>query len=169
MDLQEGKPIANQLSVIHSIPPSPFPVPTNEDSMQIIKGNFSSMGRKLAVSKNLIYDKQRTHDILSGGARDQNAQEFENPREEQQLLSIQNVFTDVGDLEILEINNGGGIVPIIWYILTQFGGTRLEALFYGRWENKLLGVGDINIFMDVNTDFFWSVVDYLNNQKHRVS
>ena len=64
---------------------------------------------------------------------------------------------------------GGGIVFMIYYIMTQFGGTRLEALLYGRWYKQLISIRDIRIFMYINTDLFRAVVDSLNNKRYHVS
>ena len=64
---------------------------------------------------------------------------------------------------------GGGIVSMIWYDLTNIGGTRPESLFYVQWYNKFLRVRVRRIFLDVNPDFFWEVVDSPNKQKYHDS
>ena len=58
---------------------------------------------------------------------------------------------------------------MIWYILTQIGGTRPDALLCGRWDKQLIRVGDRRIFLDVNPDFYWVVEDSLDKQKHHIS
>ena len=58
---------------------------------------------------------------------------------------------------------------MVWYIMTHFGGKIPVALLCGQWYRQLLRFGDRRIFLDVNTAFFWSVVDYLNKQKYHVS
>ena len=57
------------------------------------------------------------------------------------------------------------MMSVTSYTLIQIKGTRLEALFSGRWV-KLLS-RDINgrVFMDINPKCFGSVVDYLNELK----
>ena len=69
---------------------------------------------------------------------------------------------------ILEVNNGEGIVSTLWYILTQFGGTRPDAMFYRCWDKQFIRVGYRRIFIDVNPDFFRAVVDYMNKKKYHV-
>ena len=46
--------------------------------------------------------------------------------------------------------------------LTQLKGTRLEALFSGRWENVLLRDAKKRIFLDVSPSCFKKIVDFLN-------
>ena len=41
-------------------------------------------------------------------------------------------------------------------------GTRLEALFSGRWDKKLQRDNSGRIFLDVNPVCFQAIVDYLN-------
>ena len=50
------------------------------------------------------------------------------------------------------------------YNLTYIIGTRQEYFLCGRWENQLVRVRYRRMFMDVNPDFFQSVVDNLNEQ-----
>ena len=49
--------------------------------------------------------------------------------------------------------------------LTQIKGTRLEALFSGRWDKRLPRDSDGRLFLDVNPKCFLAVVDYLNDCK----
>jgi hypothetical protein len=46
-------------------------------------------------------------------------------------------MSDVADDDLLEVNAGGEIVVAKQSTLIQFTGTRLEALFRGRWDKKL--------------------------------
>ncbi len=69
---------------------------------------------------------------------------------------------NISDNDTVEINAGGKIVAVKRGTLTQIKGTRLEALFSGRWDNKLLRDNSGKIFIDVNGDCFQSIVDYLN-------
>ena len=50
---------------------------------------------------------------------------------------------------------------MIPYTMTEIGGTRLEAIFWGRRDKWLLGVRGRRIFMDFDPDLFQVVVDYL--------
>ncbi|KAL3762250.1 hypothetical protein ACHAW5_007199 [Stephanodiscus triporus] len=61
-----------------------------------------------------------------------------------------------------EVNAGGRIVVAKRSTLTQIQGTRLEALFCGRWDKKLLRDSHGRIFLDVNPTCFRATVDYLN-------
>ena len=45
--------------------------------------------------------------------------------------------------------------------LTIVTGSRLEALFSGRWENQLLRDGKGRVFIDVNVDIFKKILEYL--------
>ena len=64
--------------------------------------------------------------------------------------------------DLVEINAGGKIIAAKRDTLTQLKGTRLEALFSGRWENKLQRDSNGRIFLDVNPKCFQAIVDYLN-------
>ena len=60
---------------------------------------------------------------------------------------------------------GGVIMFVTRNTLTQIKGTRLEALFSGRWDKRLPREKDSNIFLDINFTCFWAVVEYLNDCK----
>ena len=66
------------------------------------------------------------------------------------------------DNDLIEINAGGKIVAAKRSTLTQQKGTRMEALFSGRWEQKLQRDSNGRIFLDVNPKCFQAIVDYLN-------
>ena len=70
--------------------------------------------------------------------------------------------TDVSDDDLIEINAGGRIVAAKRGTLTQIKGTRLEALFSGRWDKKLPRDSNGRIFLDVNPECFQAILDYLN-------
>eukprot|EP00984_Skeletonema_dohrnii_P003667 scaffold1269_cov72-Skeletonema_dohrnii-CCMP3373.AAC.1 len=69
---------------------------------------------------------------------------------------------DVSDDDLIEINAGGKIIAARRGVLCQLKGTRFEALFSGRWEQKLQRDGSGRIFLDVNGDCFQAIVDWLN-------
>ena len=114
--------------------------------------------------KRLVDDIGKTKDILRE-ARDRIANGFKDLREEREALVAENGVLDVDGSEILKINAGGEIISVTRDTLTQIKGTRLEALFCGRWERRLLRDGDGRIFLDVNPACFRAVVDYLNERK----
>ncbi|KAL7519076.1 hypothetical protein ACHAWX_004918 [Stephanocyclus meneghinianus] len=69
---------------------------------------------------------------------------------------------DVSKDDLIEINAGGKIIVVLRSVLTQFTGTRLEALFSGHWDKKLRRDSARHIFLDVNSVCFQAIVDYLN-------
>jgi hypothetical protein len=66
------------------------------------------------------------------------------------------------DDDIVEINAGGKIIVAKRSTLTQIQGSRMEALFSGRWDKKLLRDSRGRIFFDVDPICFQAIVDYLN-------
>jgi len=66
--------------------------------------------------------------------------------------------------ELLEINAGGNIIFARRSVLTQIEGSRLGAIFSGRWDNRLQRDNKGRIFLDVNATCFEAIVDYLNDR-----
>mmetsp|Transcript_3038 Transcript_3038/g.5565 ORF Transcript_3038/g.5565 Transcript_3038/m.5565 type:complete len:593 (-) Transcript_3038:208-1986(-) len=64
--------------------------------------------------------------------------------------------------DLIEINAGGKIIAAKRSTLTQLKGSRLEALFSGRWDKKLQKDSTGRIFLDVSPVGFQAIVDYLN-------
>jgi len=60
----------------------------------------------------------------------------------------------------LKINVGGQRVVTMRDTLTQFKGTKIEALFSGRWESRLLRDKKDRIFLDMNPDCFQKILEY---------
>ncbi|KAL3768632.1 hypothetical protein ACHAW5_004327 [Stephanodiscus triporus] len=71
---------------------------------------------------------------------------------------------DAADNDLVEINAGGKVIVAKRSTLTQIQGTRLEALFSGRWDKKLLRDSHGRIFLDVNPTCFQAIVDYLSER-----
>jgi hypothetical protein len=69
---------------------------------------------------------------------------------------------DAADDDLVEINAGGKIIFAKRSTFTQIQGSRLEALFSGRWDKKLMRDGQGRIFLDVDPTCFQAIVDYLN-------
>ena len=69
---------------------------------------------------------------------------------------------DALDEDLVEINAGGKLISVKRSTLAQLKGTRLEALFSGRYDQKLRRDDDGRIFLDVNPICFQAIVDYLN-------
>lgn len=82
--------------------------------------------------------------------------------EEKFQTATSNGNVDISNDDLLEINAGGKIIAVKRGTLTQMQGTRMEAMFSGRWDKKLIRDGSGRIFLDVNGDCFQSIVDYLN-------
>jgi hypothetical protein len=69
---------------------------------------------------------------------------------------------DVTDDDLIEINAGGKMIVAKRSTLTQIHGSRLAALFSGRWDKKLMRDSHGRIFLDVDPICFQAIVDYLN-------
>ena len=69
---------------------------------------------------------------------------------------------DAADDDRVEVNAGGKIMVAKRSTLTHMKGTRLEALFSGRWDDKLARDSQGRIFLDVNPTCFRAIIDYLN-------
>mmetsp|Transcript_12077 Transcript_12077/g.18622 ORF Transcript_12077/g.18622 Transcript_12077/m.18622 type:complete len:746 (+) Transcript_12077:170-2407(+) len=78
--------------------------------------------------------------------------------------------SNTNDDDWIDINAGGVPFRVRRSTLTQLKGTRLEALFSGRWDNyKVLRDSHGRIFLDVSPTCFQSILDYLSELKHVVS
>jgi hypothetical protein len=69
---------------------------------------------------------------------------------------------DAADDDLIEMNAGGKIIVAKRSTLTQIQGSRMEALFSGRWDKKQMRDGHGRIFLDVDPICFQAIVDYLN-------
>eukprot|EP00984_Skeletonema_dohrnii_P030067 scaffold21178_cov98-Skeletonema_dohrnii-CCMP3373.AAC.7 len=70
--------------------------------------------------------------------------------ERKQQCAAENGIPDVSDDELIEINAGGKIIAARRGVLTQRQGTRLEALFCGRWEQKYSEIAA--------AEYFWTSI-----------
>lgn len=71
------------------------------------------------------------------------------------------------DDDVIEINAGGKVIAVKRATLTQLPGSRFEAMFSGRWEKKLALDSSGRLFLDVNSDCFQAIVDYMKNWPSR--
>ena len=78
-----------------------------------------------------------------------------------QQIAETNGNTNISGDDLIGINAGGKIIAAKRSTLTQLDGTRLEALFSGRWDKKILRDSHGRIFLDVNPKCFQAIVDYL--------
>ncbi|KAL7527015.1 hypothetical protein ACHAWF_003427 [Thalassiosira exigua] len=69
---------------------------------------------------------------------------------------------NASDDDLIEVNAGGKIVSAKRSTFTLMKGTRLEALFSGRWDKKLQRDHKGRIFLDVHPAGFRAIVDHLN-------
>ena len=83
----------------------------------------------------------------------------------QKIFSEQNGGYLINDNDIIKINVGGTFLSVRRETLSSIKGSRLEALFSGRWENRLLRDEDGNVFMDLNPDTFKEIIEYLHRYK----
>lgn len=82
--------------------------------------------------------------------------------EKKRALARRNGAPDAAADDWIEVNAGGDVVAAKRSTLTLLGGTRLEALFSGRWDRSLQRDDEGRIFLDVNPVAFRAIVDYLN-------
>ena len=82
--------------------------------------------------------------------------------EDKRKSAKENGSTDTSDDDLIEINAGGKVIAAKRGVLTQINGTRMEALFSGRWDKKLLRDSRGRIFLDFNPKAFQAIVDYMN-------
>lgn len=66
--------------------------------------------------------------------------------------------------DLVEVNAGGKIVAAKRSTFTQPKGTRMEALFSGRWDKICQRDHAGRLFLDVNPHCFQSIIDYLNER-----
>ena len=81
--------------------------------------------------------------------------------EQKEKVAADHGETEVSDDDLVEVNAGGKIVSARRGVLCQLKGTKLEALFSGRWDKKLQRDSSGRIFLDINGDCFQAIVDYL--------
>jgi hypothetical protein len=85
----------------------------------------------------------------------------------QDILKRQNALkedhggSDVSPSDVIQLNVGGTEMIARRGTLTAIKGSRLEVLFSGRWENKLLRDEDGRVFMDLDPVVFKSLLDLL--------
>ena len=80
----------------------------------------------------------------------------------QDALVQENGGVDVRATDRMELNVGGVPVRATRATLTRYNGSKLAALFSGRWEKKLLRDRQGRVFLDVHPGCFRKIVDFLN-------
>ena len=85
----------------------------------------------------------------------------QNILDRQAALANQNGGTDASPSDIIRLNVCGTEMFARRDTLTAVKGSRLEALFSGRWESKLRRDEKNRVFMDVDPTEFRKILDYL--------
>jgi len=69
--------------------------------------------------------------------------------------------SNIQDTDMIELNVGGTKMRVLRNTLTLIKGSRLDILFSGRWESKLLRDEDERAFMDVDPHSVKKIIEYL--------
>jgi K+ channel tetramerisation domain. len=72
---------------------------------------------------------------------------------------------DVKPTDIIQLNVGGRDVVASRETLTAVTGSRLEDLFSGKWENRLIRDEKGHVFLDLDSNVFEQVLEYLYHFK----
>ena len=80
------------------------------------------------------------------------------------LMNI-NGGSNIQASDVIHLNVGGTKMHILRETLTLIKGSRLEVLFSGRWESKLLRDEEGCVFFDVDPLYFKKIVEYLYSVK----
>jgi hypothetical protein len=122
-----------------------------DQANQKLKIAIDEIDRDRAIQISKLQDKER-----------QLLDRLHKLEEEKFQTATVNGNVDISNDDLLEINAGGKIIAVKRGTLTQMHGSRIEAMFSGRWDKKLIRDGSGRIFLDVNGDCFQAIVDYLN-------
>ena len=110
----------------------------------------------------------KAHRLMSGLLREADARIAARRialEESKAELARQNGGSYVHPEDQVRLNVGGEIVICMRGALTLFPGTWFEALFSGRWEDKLLRDSNGYIFLDVHPGCFKKIVEYHRRKK----
>lgn len=94
--------------------------------------------------------------------RDSLLKRKESLKQREKYLTERNGGTNVRQSDKVKLNIGGEVLHVRRDVLTQIKTSRLEALFSGRWENRLLRDNNDRIFLDLNPYCFKKIVDFLS-------
>ena len=83
----------------------------------------------------------------------------------QQNLAQKNGGTNIRGSDKIHLNVGGTELYALRETLTKIKGSRLEALFSGRWEDKLLRDEKGRVFLDLDVRCFKKIMEYLHLMK----
>ena len=77
-------------------------------------------------------------------------------------LTQQNGGSNVKRSDKIHLNVGGTEMYALRETLTKIKGSRLEALFSGRWEDKLLRDEKGRVFIDMDARYFKKIMEHLH-------
>ena len=80
----------------------------------------------------------------------------------QSNLTQQNDGSNIKGSDKIHLNVGGTEMYALRETLTQIKGSRLEALFNGRWEDKLLYDEKGRVFLDLDASYFKIIMEHLH-------
>ena len=101
--------------------------------------------------------------ILSIRQRSQQLMERHSDLLDRQLdLQDKHGGSSIKGTDNIHLNVGGTEMYVLRDTLTQIKGSRLEVLFSGRWEDKLLRDEKGRVFMDLDARYFKKIVEYLH-------
>jgi len=122
-----------------------------------------SADRKLLKASHDNIERDYNKLTFSLGQRESRLQErLDELNRNKNDIAQANGNPDAADDDRVTVNAGGKIMVAKRSTLTHMKGTRLEALFSGRWDDKLARDSQGRIFLDVNPACFRAIVDYLN-------
>eukprot|EP01083_Nonionella_stella_P166507 556890_1 len=76
-------------------------------------------------------------------------------------LTLQHGGSHAQPSDIIKLNIGGKKMRVLRETLTLVKGSRLEVLFSGRWESKLLRDDEGCVFLDLDPCYFTKIMEYL--------
>ncbi len=113
--------------------------------------------RKLNALQNKIKDLRIKGDKL--------AERHSMLLKRQKEIACQHGGSKVKGSDMIELNVGGKKMHVLRETLTLIEGSRLEVLFSGRWESKLLRDEEGCVFFDLDSYYFKKVIQYLSLAK----
>ena len=121
----------------------------------------ASNKRLKSAHDSLLHDLNNEISALDKRETTLNERVQELNRKKHEIAQAHGNLDATGD-DLIEINAGGRIIVAKRSTLTQIQGSRMEALFSGRWDNKVMRDSRGRIFLDIDPICFQAIVDYLN-------
>ena len=109
-----------------------------------------------ALEAHIITIRQRSENIM---------QRHSDLLKRKRDLTQCNGGSDIKGSDKIHLNVGGTQMHALRETLTKIKGSRLEALFSGRWEDKLLRDEQGRVFLDMDVRYFKKIMDHLHSMK----